>query len=306
MTPKEIDELKKAASSFMNHVHWVTQSFNLLPDRNHYGTAINYVDLQEFRDEFCEELINTIPDWIYSQSKAKSLIDGMILQGRTLQNANAALTTSTFRKFRNRDATRKLFLQGQFGELLLFNFLLSFFDAVPLVRKMPLTTSTEMERFGADAMHYALGADGSHILYLGEAKTYTSKYKFEVAFADGLESILNTYNNHRKEIDQYIYDDFIDPRLIDIAQKYKNGTLTSVEVHLVSIISYHETKDVTGGSEAEIKRKIIEVIENRGKEIDRKVFDAIKTPLHPRFNYIIFPIWELNSLLDKFQTLIGK
>src|SRR4051812_20753180 len=116
LTAKEIEELKKAATSFMNHVHWVTQTFNLLPNRNHLGTSINYVDLQEFRDEFCEELINTIPDWIYSQSKAQKIIDGLILQGRTQQNANAALTTSTFKKFRNRDSSRALFVQGQFGE----------------------------------------------------------------------------------------------------------------------------------------------------------------------------------------------
>lgn len=306
MTPEEINEIRKAAASFMNHVHWVTQTFNLVPDRKHYGTSINYVDLQEFRDEFCQELINTIPDWIYSNSKGRNIIDGLILQGRTIQNAHAELTTSTFRKFRNRDSTRELFLQGQFGELILFNFLLSLFHAVPLVRKMPLATSTEMERFGADAMHYALGTDGSHILYLGEAKTYTSKYKFKVAFADALDSILKTYKDHRKEIDQYVYDDFIDPRLIDIAQKYKNGTLANIEIHLVSIICYHETADVKGNSEAEIKRKITEVIENRGKEIDRKVFDVIDGPLHPRFNYIIFPVWQLKALLDKFQTLIGK
>src|ERR1700679_3736029 len=121
LTQKEIDEFKKAGAAFMNHVHWVTQTFDLVPNKNHFGTSINYVDLQEFRDEFCTELINTIPDWIYSQKKAKEIIEGFLLFGRSQQNANAALTTLTFKKFRNRDSNRDLFIQGQFGELLLFN-----------------------------------------------------------------------------------------------------------------------------------------------------------------------------------------
>lgn len=304
ITEAEIEKLISCTKMFMNHVHWVQQSFNLLPDKNHYGTCINHVDLQEFRDEFCDELVNTISEWVYSQQKAAEVIDKMIAEGRSSQNAQNTLTTEAFRKFRNH-STDKLLIQGQFGELLLFNFLQSFFKCVPLLRKMPITTSVEMERFGADAIHYRLEGD-KNIFYLGEAKTYISKYRFAVAFEDAIDSILKTYAEHRKEIGRYVYDSFIDDSLIQVASDYKNGKLANVELQLVSIITYCENQKIEKKSEAQIKADIIKVIEERGNSLDRKIFDKIDAGLHPRFNYIILPVWELDKLLEQFQKLIGK
>lgn len=306
MTTKEeeIEKLFSCTKMFMNHVYFVQQSFNLLPDNKHYGTCINYMDLQEFRDEFCNELVNTISEWVYSQKKAAEIIDLMIKEGRSSQNAQSTLTTESFKKFRNH-STDKLLVQGQFGELLLFNFLQSFFHCVPLLRKMPITTSVEMERFGADAVHYKLEGD-KNLFYLGEAKTYISKYKFAVAFEDAIDSILNTYKEHRKELGRYVYDSFIDDSLIQVATEYKNGTLKNVEVNLVSVITYCETEMVEKKSEPQIKADIIKIIEERGKALDRKIFDKIDKGLHPRFNYIILPVWELDELLEQFKKLIGK
>lgn len=304
ITEKEIEKLITYTKMFMNHVHWVQQSFNLLPDNKHYGTCINYIDMQEYRDEFCRELINTIPEWVYSQTKAATVLDTLIAEGRSQQNAQTALTTLTFDKFRN-SSTDKLLIQGQFGELLLFNFLQSFFMCVPLLRKMPITTSVEMERFGADAIHYKY-SDSKNIFYLGEAKTYSSKYQFSTAISDAIGSIIKTYKEHRKELGRYVYDSFIDDDLIDIAKGYKNGTLNNVEVHLVSVITYCENKVIEKKSESQIKEDIIKIIEERGKAVDRKLFNTIEAGLHPRFNYIILPVWELDELLRHFQTLIGK
>lgn len=304
LTITEIEKLITCTQMFMNHVHWVQQSFNLLPDKKHFGTCINYIDLQEYRDEFCEELVNTISEWVYSQKKAAEIIDSMLKDGRSSQNAQSALRTEAFKKFRN-SSTTKLLIQGQFGELLLFNFLQSFFKCVPLLRKMPITTSVEMERFGADAIHYKLEGD-KNILYLGEAKTYTSRYKFSAAFEDAVDSILNTYSEHRRELGRYIYDSFIDDSLIQVAAEYKNGKLKNVELQLVSIITYCENKKLEKKNETQIKSDIIKIIEERGKELDRKIFKKIDVGLHPRFNYIILPIWELDDLLKQFQKLIGK
>jgi hypothetical protein len=120
ITEEEIEKLTTCTQMFMNHVHWVQQSFNLIPDRNHYGTCINYIDRQEYREEFCRELVNTIPEWVYSQTKAATILDTLIAEGRSQLNAQSTLTTLTFEKFRNRDG-RDLVIQGQFGELLLFS-----------------------------------------------------------------------------------------------------------------------------------------------------------------------------------------
>jgi hypothetical protein len=304
ITEERIQELTTCTQMFMNHVHWVQQSFNLLPDRQHYGTCINYVDQQEYRAEFCQELVNTIPEWVYSQQKASAVLDQLIAEGRSNTNAQTALISNTFSKFRNRDG-RDLFTQGQFGELLLFNFLQSFFKAVPLLRKMPISTSAEMERFGVDAIHYS-SKDGKHLLYLGEAKTYSSKYQFNSALKDAIESILKTNNNFRKELGLYVYDSFIDDSLLEIASAYKNGTLQNVEIHLVSIVTYCENKTFDRKNESQIKQDIIKIIEDRGKAVERDCFSIIETGLHPRFNYILLPVWELDKLIEEFQRLIGK
>lgn len=304
ITEDKIKQLTTCTQMFMNHVHWVQQSFNLLPDRKHYGTCINYVDLQEYRAEFCQELVNTIPEWVYSQQKAYEVLNQLISEGRSTTNAQTTLTTSTFNKFRNRDG-RELFTQGQFGELLLFNFLQSFFKAVPLLRKMPISTSSEMERFGADAIHYSY-EDNKHLFYLGEAKTYSSKYQFNTAIKDAIESILKTNTNFRKELGLYVYDSFIDDSLLEIATAYKNGTLQNVEIHLVSIITYSENKTFNKNNENQIKQDIIKAIEERGKAVERNCFSVIDEGLHPRFNYILLPVWELDKLIGDFQRLIGR
>jgi Cap4 SAVED domain len=304
ITESEIEKLISCTEMFMNHVHYVQQTFKLIPDKKHYGTCINYIDLQEYRDEFCSELVNTISEWVYSQKKAAEIIDKMIGEGRSIQNAQSTLTTEAFKKFRNH-TTDKLLIQGQFGELLLFNFLQSFFKSVPLLRKMPITTSVELERFGADAIHYKY-KDNKNLFFLGEAKTYVSKYKFETAVEDAIKSILKTYDGHRKELGRYVYDSFIDDTLIEVARDYKNGMLKDVELHLVVVITYCETKKIDKKSETQIKKDIIKVIEERVKAVDKDIFKNIDTGLYPRFNYIILPIWELDLLLEEFQKLIGK
>ena len=107
ITEAEIQRLITCTQMFMNHVHWVQQSFNLVPDNRHFGTCINYIDRQEYRDEFCRELVNTIPEWVYSQSKAAAVLNSLIAEGRSQQNAQTALTTMTFEKFRN-SSTEKM------------------------------------------------------------------------------------------------------------------------------------------------------------------------------------------------------
>lgn len=304
LTEDEIKNLLSCTKHFMDHVYWVQESFNLKPNaKQHFGTCINYVDLQEVRDDFCKELVNTVPEWVYSQKKAARIIDQFITDGRSQLNASAALTELANSKFRTRDS-RDIFLQGQFGELLLFNFLQSFYQAVPLLRKMPIATTPSMERNGADAIHYSYKL-GKHLIFLGEGKTYTSVYQFTTAFEDAVTSMLKTYSNHRKEMDLYMYDGFIDDALIDIASAYKKGKLPNVEVHLVSIVVYNETNKITRKNESQIKNDIMQVIRQRTQALNAKIFASIDSGLIPRFNYIILPIWELDELIQIFQRRLG-
>ena len=102
--------------------------------------------------------------------------------------------------------------------------------AVPLLRKMPIMTSSEHERFGADAIHYKVEND-KNIIILGEAKTYTSKYRFNQAFEDALNSILDTYTHYRDELKLYVHEDFLDDKMNKIAEDFLNNKLKPIEIH---------------------------------------------------------------------------
>ncbi|KOY13842.1 hypothetical protein AMS66_25775 [Paenibacillus xylanivorans] len=288
----------------MNHVHIFNQSFNLLPDKNHFGTCINYVDLQEFREEFLEELVNTICEWVYSDEKSKSIINDVFIkeENRTVQNAQSKLRKIALKYFRDRD-DRDLNLQGQFGELLLFNFVQHFFRAVPLLRKMPITTSTGHERFGSDAIHYKY-ENGKNLIFLGESKIYTRNYRFRQAFEKSVTSIISTYASHRKELGLYTYDDFLDKQLVEIARQYKRGVLKNTEIHMVCLVGYNETGHIGGDSEDAIKANIERVLIDKCNNLDKAFFDGVTLPLLNRISYILFPVWELDKLVESFQSEI--
>jgi|GEM_PF-299937 hypothetical protein len=301
-----VKKLLTHTDSLMNHVYWVKQKFDILPDRDHIATSINYVDLKEFRHEFLNEIVKTVCEWVYSNKKAKKIIDEyMNEEKRSYLNAHSALINLAFSKFRKVDG-QEVYSQGQFGELLLFNFIQHFFSAVPLLRKMSITTSYGHERFGADAIHYKY-QDNKNIIILGESKVYKSNYQFKKAFKDSLESIISTYNKLTEELDLYVYDDFLDEDLVLIAKSYKRGLLKNVEIQLVCLIAYNETTIFEKKDEAQIKKEIVKIIEDRCSSLEKQIFEAAKTQgLLPRLNYIIFPIWDLEELLIKFQCLIGR
>ena len=292
ITQDNIKQVLSSTNKLFNHIFWFKQDFGLLPKKEHIGSAINYNDIKERRDDFLQELTYTITSWVYNNQKQSEIFKKR-LQETDLANASAFLTNLARSKFR---ADRP---QGQFGELLLFNFIQYFFYAAPLLRKQPITTSTGLERFGADAIHFKI-EDNNNVFILGEAKCYESKYKFRCALWNALQSITDTYTNFDKELNLYVYDDFIDPLLQDIAKRYKEGTLTNVRFELVCIVVYNETKKITKDNERDIKEEIKRIICEKCQSFDESLFDKIDSKVLKRINYIVFPIWDLDKLLDDF------
>lgn len=292
ITQENIRQVLSSTNKLFNHIFWFKQDFGLLPQKEHIGSAINYNDIKERRDDFLQELTYTITSWVYNNQKQLEIFNKR-LDETNLANATAFLTDLARSKFR---ADRP---QGQFGELLLFNFIQYFFDAAPLLRKQPITTSVGLERFGADAIHFKI-EDSNNVFVLGEAKCYESKYKFNSALGNALQSITNTYTNFEKELNLYVYDDFIDPLLQDIAIRYKEGTLPNVRFELVCIVVYNETKKITKDNESEIKEEIIQIICEKCQSFDKSLFDNIDSKVLKRINYIVFPIWDLDKMLDDF------
>lgn len=136
---------------------------------------------------------------------------------------------------------------------------------------------------------------------MGEAKTYSSKYKFNAAFEDALNSILNTYKTHRDELNLYVHEDFLDEEMNEIAEEYLDKRLQNVEIHLVSIIVYDETKKINLTNENDIRRQIEEIIEMRYRDFDNSKIPIKENIILKRMTYIVFPIWKLDELIKEFQ-----
>ena len=284
--------------SLMNHIFWFYEDLNIEPRKDHYGLSINYSDIKERRDDFLKELLSTIVNWVYNKSKLKKILDERS-KDTDLGNALNFITNQAYSKFRPGHP------QGQFGELLLFNLIQHYYKATPILRIQRITTSIGHERFGADAIHYKNKND-KNIFILGESKCYESKYQFKRAFEISIQSIVKTFNELDKELDLYLYDDFIEPELEELIKKYKQGKLENIQYELVCLIAYNENQDILGNSEKIIKSNIKKVIQDKCASINKNSFSNIEKNILARVNYIIFPIWELDRLLDDFQNKVGS
>lgn len=299
----ESDIVKRLINNdaLFNNIHVINQKFDIIPgDNEHYGASIEYQDITELREDFINELYDTIVDWVYSSEKYKQIKQAAIRKGKSYQAANSEIQRKAHDKFRGNKNSDSLLIQGQLGELLLFHFIQRFQKAAPLLRKMKITTSNKHERFGADAIHFKFEKD-KPIIILGEAKTYTHEYRFNKAFEDALDSILATFNSHRKELNLYVHEDFLDDEMNEVAEKYLNNTLTNVEVRLVSIVVYNETKAISITNEQDIRKQIDKVVEDRYKNFDKSKIDIGNNAILKRITYIILPIWRLEELAKEFQ-----
>lgn len=301
-TLKEQDIKKRLVKnkSLFRDIHIIKQKFDILPnDKEHYGASIAFQDIQELREDFINDLVDTIVDWVYSSDKYKELKDKEIENGNSEATAFSTVRRKARKKFR-KGSNSNLLVQGQFGELLLFHFIQKCMEAAPLLRKMCITTSSQHERFGADAIHYKIEGN-KNIIILGEAKTYSSKYKFNEAFEDAISSILNTYKTHREEINLYVHEDFLDEEMDDIAEAYLEKKLENVEIHLVCVVVYNETKKLKEQTEAELTKEIDAIIEERYRKFDNGKIPIEENIILNRITYITFPIWKLDELLEIFQ-----
>lgn len=302
VTLKDIKKRLINNEALFNNIYMIEQIFDIVPnDHPHFGAAISYQDLVELREDFLEQLIDTVVDWVYSSEKYNDLKKDFISSGKSEAAAVSQVIRKAKQKFRRGNNT--LLVQGQLGELLLFHFIQRVKQAAPLLRKMPITTSPEHERFGADAIHYKV--DGkNNIIILGEAKAYTSKNQFSAAFEKSINSILDTYLNFRKELNLYLHEDFLDKEMDLVAEKLLSNKLPNVKMELVSLILYNETKPITLIDEDKIKAQIENIIRERYASFDKTKISLEKNPILKRITYIIFPVWKFDELAQEFEKLI--
>lgn len=306
MQKEEVEQLLINNANLFKTLGVYSQTFDIIPsNKEHYGTYIQYQDIIELRTDFLEALEATITEWVYSFEKRDALKKNYLDKGWSEAQSITKIVRKAKNKFRKNSNSEdsKLLIQGQLGELFLFNFIQYFFKAVPLLRKMPITTSSNMERFGADAIHYKIDKN-KNIIILGESKVYTSDYRFTKAFEDSINSILSTYKMHRREIDLYVHEDFLDEKLNKVAEDYINNDLENVEVHLVCLIAYNEKTNLNITSQEEIHDQIRKIIEKKYSNFDNNKIDIKNNPILNRITYIVFPIWKLEELANEFQNMI--
>lgn len=304
LTKSEIEEKLINNDALFRNIHVIQQNFEIVPQKDsHIGASIAYQDLQELRSDFINELYDTIIDWVYDSEKYQEILNAELEKGKSKSAAASAVQRKAKEKFRGSRETDKLLVQGQMGELLLFHFIQRFMKAIPLVRKMKLTTSSDMERFGADAIHYRKDED-KNVFVLGEAKVYTSDYKFNTAFETSLNSILDTYANIKKELNLYVHEDFLPFELDVIAESFLNNTIENPYIELVCIVVYNEKKEIDPLGDKTIYEQIDEIIKERFKKFDDSKIDIKSNPILTRINYIVFPVWELEKLATEFQNKI--
>ncbi len=300
-TTIDFDSLLTKVDALMRTMHVVRESFSLPPTKDHIGTCISYSDLIEMRPEFIRELKSSATAFVYSVNKQQELLQKFRDQGRDEAGAWEIIADRAKEKFRPGN------MRGQLSELLLSNFLQHYFRAVPLLRKMPITTNPRLERNGADAIHIRKNDQGEFTLYLGEAKTIHRRTdSFKGAIVESVDDIVKHYQEHRNELYLYTYEDFLPPELEGIATAYIEGSQKNITVELVCIATYNCKNSPGGKNEREILESIIESIRDEAKEASsHPVFARVPQNLLPRLNYILFSVSNLNRLIEEFEEAMG-
>ena len=90
----------------------------------------------------------------------------------------------------------------------------------------------------------------------------------------------------------------------EIAEKYLCNTLNNVEVQLVSIVVYNETKNIDLTDRNDILKQIDEIIKERYKNFDNTKINIDGNAILKRITYIVMPIWKLDELAQEFQDKI--
>lgn len=268
----------------------------LRPEKEHYGAHVKLLDFQFNRKHLVDRMRNSIIEWVFSKKEMKRIFEEEYGLIGDLGGAAATLYSAATETFRTEQP------QGQFGELLLSGFLQHLFKAAPLLRKQPVRTSDNHERFGADAIHYS-NSNGRH-LYLGESKCYKSSYQFPSAFSTSLESMTTTLNNFTTEIKKFHTGNFIEEEMRAIASGILQNRIEDLEIHPVIIIIYNETRQFTKNTSAEIRKEILDAICHQCKKIDTSAYSTIHPPVLSRYTYIIMPVWDLEGLLQEFVSAL--
>jgi hypothetical protein len=301
-TTIDIKSLLNKIDALINTTQVVKAELSLSPKKEHIVTFLKYQGLNQMRNEFVRNLMNSVVKYVISNAKMETIYKELTTKaGLDESDAYVELFQQARQYFRTSD------IKGQFSELLLFNFLQFHFEAIPVVRKMTITTNPEVERHGSDAIHLGKNDNDEYVVYLGEAKTYPSGFKG--AFENAIKSIITAYKEHRNELQLYKYEEYLEPAVRDLMKDYLSGKI-DLPIKLVIIISYCTGVAPEKESKEEYHQYYLEQVINECLKIkDNHYKDEDGNKINPgllkEINYILFPVNELEKLLTDFKTNMG-
>ncbi|NQZ79960.1 MAG: DUF1837 domain-containing protein [Colwellia sp.] len=194
--------------------------------------------------------------------------------------------------------------KGDYGELLLFLLLKTFYDAERLVTKVRLRSSVKDQVKGFDCAHFVVNENNEVQLWLGEVKFYKS-------FSDAVSDILSEISDHTKS--EYLKDEFsiLLPNIesnkgIEVPEsiiEFLDGTITLDDVKIVipalvtyesALIKKHQKVDDV------FKDKIKKEFENKFKTINKH---NVNLPENVEIFFILLPLEDVTSIKTELEKI---
>lgn len=290
--------------SLFKNLHVLHKNFDISPsDRKHIGSSITYEDTNELREDFLDELLDTMIDWVYCSEKYDELVQQSMNEGRSKANASQSVVKKIEKKFRRDIVEKRTSAYRQITELILFHFIQRFMGAVPLLRKENIYSGNDCECICSNAVHYKYESN-KNVIVLGNSIIFKNTCSFGQNFEKSLDIVIDKYKNIRKDLYLYTYENFLSKEMIEIAESYLSKNMKDININLVNIVIYNEEQMLNMTDEEDIKMQIESLIENRYKDFNNNIIDTKDSSAVKRITYIIFPIWELEELIKLFQDKI--
>lgn len=194
--------------------------------------------------------------------------------------------------------------KGDYGELLLFLLLQSFYNTERLVTKVKLRSSVKDQIKGFDCAHFTVSDDGQPLLWLGEVKFYKS-------FSGALDDVVEEIVAHTKG--EYLKNEFsilcpnvefnggvdIPDSIVDIL----DGTVTLDDVKIVipALVTY-ETAVLKAHT------SIDQDFKNSIKKQFEKKYDLINSrditiPPNVEVFFLLLPLSDVDSIKSKLEQI---
>jgi len=191
--------------------------------------------------------------------------------------------------------------KGDYGELLLYLILVSFYNAEKFVTKVRLRSSTKEQIKGYDCAHFTI-ENNEPILWLGEAK-------FHQSFSTALSDAINSIEEHCKTT--YLKDEIsILKANVEINKHkdfsklnnvFKGKSIDSIKIRVPILLTYDSSvvknnDEISDKFKTELKNEIL----RHYNKIERQTIDC-----NSNFEllFILFPLHTVKEIKKKLENI---